>query len=164
MADQGNEYNIKIRVQRDDFDLGEEYALVRKEAENPGAIVSFTGLVREFVDGMHGDEQSLTLEHYPGMTEKALMDIAERACQRWPLTVCTVIHRIGKLIPSEQIVAVLVASSHRDAAFSGAEFIMDYLKTEAPFWKKQQAGEQAEWVLSRDSDYKRASRWNRSKD
>ncbi|GGG49365.1 molybdopterin guanine dinucleotide biosynthesis protein MoaE [Pseudohongiella nitratireducens] len=154
---------INIQVQSDDFDLGSEYSRLRHQADNPGAIVSFIGLVRDFIgEGTEG-EQSLTLEHYPGMTEKALQDIADRACSRWPLSGCTIIHRVGKLVPSEQIVAVLVASSHRDAAFSGAEFIMDYLKTEAPFWKKQQAGDQAEWVVSRASDYQRASRWKNSK-
>lgn len=153
---------VKIQVQQEDFDLGAEYDRLRHVADNPGAIVAFTGLVRDFADAETEGEQTLTLEHYPGMTEKALSDIVDRACQRWPLTACTVIHRVGRLLSSEQIVAVLVASSHRDAAFSGAEFVMDYLKTEAPFWKKQAAGGQSEWIASRQSDYQRASRWQES--
>ena len=164
MTDTVYKVDIKIRVQTDDFDLAMEYARLREVSDNPGAIVSFVGLVRDFAFVDSDTEQSLTLEHYPGMTEKALSDIAKRACQRWPLTACTVIHRVGKLFASEQIVAVLVASSHRDAAFSGAEFIMDYLKTEAPFWKKQAVGEESEWVASRESDYQRASRWADSQD
>jgi molybdopterin synthase catalytic subunit len=159
MTDTASSAAITIRVQHEDFDLGVEYAQIRKMADNPGAIVTFTGLVRDFVDNEMMGEQTLTLEHYPGMTEKALSDIAERACQRWPLTACIVIHRVGRLLSSEQIVVVLVASSHRDAAFSGAEFIMDYLKTEAPFWKKQTAAGKSEWVASRQSDYQRAARW-----
>lgn len=154
--------HITIRVQNEDFDLGSEYALIRKVADNPGAIVTFSGLVRDFVDSVTAGEQTLTLEHYPGMTEKALTDIADQACQRWPLTACTVIHRVGRLSSKDQIVVVLVASSHRDAAFSGAEFVMDYLKTQAPFWKKQAVGEESEWVASRQSDYQRAARWQTS--
>lgn len=164
MVDAALETDIRISVQTTDFSLSEEYARLRRVSANPGAIVSFVGLVRDFADSENQQEQSLTLEHYPGMTEKALRDITDRACQRWPLTACTVIHRVGKLLASEQIVLVLVASSHRDAAFSGAEFIMDYLKTEAPFWKKQAVGEDSEWVASRESDYQRASRWRHSQD
>lgn len=164
MSNMIHEADIKIRVQSSDFDLAEEYARLRDVSDNPGAIVTFVGLVRDFADTSCDREQSLTLEHYPGMTENALTRIAERACQRWPLTACTVIHRVGKLLGSEQIVAVLVASGHRDAAFSGAEFIMDYLKTEAPFWKKQAVGEESEWVASKESDFQRASRWHESGD
>lgn len=149
---------IKVDVQQQDFDLAAEYALVRDKADNPGAVAIFSGLVRELRDS-GATEQSLTLEHYPGMTEKALREIAERAADRWPLSVCRIIHRVGTLLPGDQIVLVATASSHRDAAFDAAHFIMDYLKTSAPFWKKQVAGDQDYWVESRSSDHEAAARW-----
>jgi molybdopterin synthase catalytic subunit len=124
----------------------------------------FTGLVRELHETEGSDtgadaDQSLTLEHYPGMTEKALQRIVADAAQRWPLLAVKVVHRIGRLLPGEQIVLVAVASAHRDAAFAAAEFIMDYLKTSAPFWKKQQLSERSEWVASKAEDFSRAARW-----
>lgn len=151
-----------ISVQREDFDLDTQYRLLRSDADNAGAIVTFTGLVREF----HGEAadgespvSSLTLEHYPGMTEKALQQIEEQARERWPLQACRIIHRVGTLHSGDQIVFVGTASAHRAAAFEAADFIMDYLKTRAPFWKKQQRGEHSEWVESRDTDYQAARRW-----
>lgn len=152
---------IRVDVQQQDFDLAAEYALIRDIAINPGAITVFSGLVRELLDSPAAG-QSLTLEHYPGMTEKALHDIAERAADRWPLSVCRIIHRVGTLLPGEQIVLVATASQHREAAFDAAHFIMDYLKTSAPFWKKQVTTDQDYWVESRASDYQAASRWQNS--
>ncbi len=149
---------IRVDVQQHDFDLAAEYALVRDIALNPGAITIFSGLVRELQNSTSAG-QSLTLEHYPGMTEKALQGIAEQAADRWPLSVCRIIHRVGTLMPGEQIVLVATASEHRDAAFDAAHFVMDYLKTAAPFWKKQTTREQDYWVESRESDHQAAARW-----
>lgn len=153
--------SIRISVQNNDFDLAVEYADARVHSENPGAIVCFSGLVRDILQGANQThaQQTLTLEHYPGMTEQALATIAEQAAARWPLQVIRVIHRVGKLSPAEQIVLVITSSAHRRAAFEAAEFIMDYLKTSAPFWKKQVVGEHSEWVASRESDYRAAERW-----
>nr|WP_058023211.1 molybdopterin synthase catalytic subunit MoaE [Pseudohongiella spirulinae] len=157
--------DVKISVQTEDFDLAHEYAELCQSASNPGAVAIFSGLVRELVaDDVPGalqsaGTQSLTLEHYPGMTEKALTDIVDKAANRWPLQACRLIHRVGELQPGEQIVLVAVASAHREAAFAAAEFMMDYLKTDAPFWKKQRNGDDSVWVASRDSDYRRVERW-----
>ena len=154
---------MAVRVQREDFDPGVELAALLDGRRDIGGVVSFVGLVRDFSDAR--DVGALTLEHYPGMTEKALRDIVEQARARWPLQAVRVVHRVGKLLPHDQIVLVLTASAHREAAFAAAEFIMDYLKTSAPFWKKQRFGEQSEWVASRQSDYQRAARWeNKSGD
>src|SRR5690606_32855153 len=142
-----------------DFDLAAEYASARADSENPGAIVMFTGLVREVLGESASAEQTLTLEHYPGMTQKALLDIAEQAASRWPLQCIRVVHRVGTMEPGEQIVLVLSSSAHRHAAFESAEFIMDYLKTSAPFWKKQVRGNESYWVDSRESDYRALERW-----
>lgn len=158
---------ITIKVQGQDFDLAAEYAALRTASVNPGAIVVFTGLVREVSDAagsrmQNPENQSLTLEHYPGMTENALQKIAEQAAARWPLQAVSIIHRIGTLTPGDQIVLVGASSAHRNAAFEAADFMMDYLKTSAPFWKKQLAGESSHWVQSRDSDYQAAARWKQS--
>lgn len=160
---------INISIQTHDFDLAAEYDAMRRQSANPGAIAIFSGLVREIRDdstvGQSGNsdpsEQSLTLEHYPGMTEAALQNIVEQAVQRWPLQACRVIHRVGTLLPGDQIVLVACSSAHRGAAFAATEFIMDYLKTSAPFWKKQVAGERSEWVESRESDYAALDRWSK---
>jgi len=153
-----------ISVQTEDFDVGAEYAELRRLAANVGAVTTFTGLVREFY---HADPSadsenrvlSLYLEHYPGMTEKALHGIINKARDRWQLLSCKVIHRVGELYAGDQIVFVGVASAHRGDAFAAAEFIMDYLKTQAPFWKKQRTSTGADWIESRDSDREAASRW-----
>jgi molybdopterin synthase catalytic subunit len=154
---------IDITIQAQDFDLAAEYEAMRHQSANPGAIAIFSGLVRE-IHGENADnhstDQSLTLEHYPGMTEAALQNIVEEAVQRWPLEACRVIHRVGKLLPGDQIVLVACSSAHRGAAFAATEFIMDYLKTTAPFWKKQVAGDSSEWVESRESDYAALDRWS----
>lgn len=161
---------VHTAVQTEDFDLGEIYTALVTNATNPGAVVLFTGLVRELVDSPARHEvqppqrtvpaaQTLTLEHYPGMTERALQDIADQAVRRWPLQAVRIIHRIGTLQPRDQIVVVGVASAHRQASFEAAEFIMDYLKIGAPFWKKQHVGDEQFWVESRDSDQQAAARW-----
>jgi molybdopterin synthase catalytic subunit len=136
---------MKISVQAQDFDAGAE---MRALARNPmvGAVASFVGVVREV---------AMTLEHYPGMTEKALRKIVQQAGARWRVMDCTVIHRYGALQPTDQIVLVAVASAHRGDAFAACEFIMDYLKTQAPFWKKEAAG----WVAARAADDQAAERW-----
>ncbi|GJM12984.1 MAG: molybdopterin guanine dinucleotide biosynthesis protein MoaE [Pseudohongiella sp.] len=152
-----------ISIQEQDFSLGEEYAALRTRAGDTGAIVTFTGLVRE----IYGDEstpdavQSLTLEHYPGMTEKCLEDITSKAEKRWPLLATRIIHRIGELRSHDQIVLVATASAHRHAAFESAQFIMDYLKSEAPFWKKQKSGDESSWVESRETDKTALERWQK---
>jgi len=156
--------HTRISVQTDDFDLAAEYDNARQQSVNPGAIVCFSGLVRDIahIGGQTPEQQTLTLEHYPGMTEQALLRIAEQALERWPLQFIRVIHRVGSLAPADQIVLVITSSAHRSAAFEAAEFIMDYLKTSAPFWKKQIAGSHSEWVASRESDYRAAERWTKS--
>ena len=143
-----------IRVQREDFDIAAEIAALRRADPAIGAIASFIGLVRDVNEG--DSVAGMTLEHYPGMTEKALHRIVADAQARWQVADWTVIHRHGELRPAEQIVLVAVASSHRGDAFAACEFIMDYLKTQAPFWKKEAAG----WVEARAADDQAAERWN----
>ena len=146
---------ITVRVGPDDFDAGAEQQ--RLHAPGVGAVTSFTGLVRDFGDS--ADVVALDLEHYPGMTEKALAKIVVEAEQRWPLLKLDVLHRIGALEPGEPIVFVGAASAHRQAAFDACAFIMDYLKTKAPFWKREATPEGDRWVESRDSDKQAAGRW-----
>ena len=140
---------MKISVQREDFDLGAEV----RAFSNPkiGAVASFVGVVREV---------GMTLEHYPGMTENSIRKIIEEAQGRWQVIDCVVIHRYGELKPTDQIVLVAVASAHRADAFAACEFIMDYLKTQAPFWKKEQTAQGARWVEARRSDDDAAARWS----
>lgn len=148
-----------IHVQEKDFDLSEEIRKLRENDAQIGAIVSFVGTVRDINDGH--DVCDLTLEHYPGMTEKMLEDIRLQAHERWPLRNSLIIHRVGTLAPQDQIVLVAVASKHRQAAFDAANFIMDFLKTRAPFWKKESLPEgQSEWVDARDSDQQASTRWS----
>jgi molybdopterin synthase catalytic subunit len=157
---------VHILVTAADFDLAAEYAAARCDSTNPGAIVTFSGLVREVYSEHSCDDQdqTLTLEHYPGMTEQALKHIAEQAVARWPLQSVRIIHRVGTLLPADQIVLVICSSAHRHAAFESAEFIMDYLKTSAPFWKKQIRGDESYWVDSRESDYQAMARWQTGTD
>jgi molybdopterin synthase catalytic subunit len=145
-----------IRVQTGDFDIAAELAAMRS---NPaiGAVASFIGLVRDMNDG--AGVSTLTLEHYPAMTEKALAGIVAEARQRWEILDSVLIHRVGTLQPSEQIVLVMVASAHRGHAFEACEFIMDFLKTRAPFWKKEVTPDGERWVESRSSDEAAVSRW-----
>jgi molybdopterin synthase catalytic subunit len=140
---------MKISVQKEDFDLRAE---VKAISANPktGAVATFTGLVREV---------AMTLEHYPGMTERAIAKIVDEAKSRWQVMDCAVIHRYGALQPNDQIVMVAVASGHRGDAFAACEFIMDYLKTRAPFWKKEQTAEGANWVEAKTADDEAAERW-----
>jgi molybdopterin synthase catalytic subunit len=146
-----------IRVQTEDFDLTTELAQLR--AQNPaiGAVVSFVGLVRDLNDG--ATVSAMELEHYPGMTEQALQEIVTQAQARWHLLGVRVIHRVGSLLPLDQIVLVAVASAHRGEAFAACEFIMDYLKTQAPFWKKEQTPDGARWVDARDTDEAALAKW-----
>ena len=164
-----------IRIQTDDFDLAQEYQLLRQLSSTVGAVVTFTGLVRDFQDdgegecaldgaldgAIEGAIESLSLEHYPGMTETLLAEIVEQAHERWSLIGSTVIHRVGKLLPTDQIVFVGVASQHRGDAFEAAQFLMDYLKTKATFWKKVSQDGEHSWVESKDSDAAAASRWDK---
>lgn len=146
---------MAVRVQREDFDLGAELATLRAGRADIGALVSFTGLVRDAA----GDLACLELEHYPGMTEAALAAIEAEARARWALADCLIVHRHGPLRPGEQIMMVATASSHRAAAFEAAAFLMDYLKSRAPFWKKETGAAGAAWVDARDSDEAALRRW-----
>jgi molybdopterin synthase catalytic subunit len=148
---------LTVRVQREDFDVGAEIAHLRAGNAGIGALVAFVGTVRDRNDG--DDVSALTLEHYPGMTEKALADIVEQARTRWRIADALIIHRVGALQPTDQIVLVVVAGAHRGEAFSACEFIMDYLKTRAPFWKKEVTPAGERWVEARTSDDDAASRW-----
>lgn len=148
---------MKILVSESDFDPGVEISALHAAQPKVGAVASFVGLVRDINEGDR--VSTLILEHYPAMTEKSLREIVEEAIQRWSLLDVTVIHRVGKLLPTERIVFVGVASMHRGEAFAACEFIMDYLKTQAPFWKKESTPEGERWVESRHSDALAATRW-----
>lgn len=148
---------MPIRVQQEDFDLSTEINALRAANAGIGAIATFTGTVRDMNEGSSVAE--MELEHYPGMTEKALEDIVIRAKERWNIIDSLVIHRIGALRPRDQIVLVAVTSAHRGEAFAACEFIMDYLKSEAPFWKKEQTPEGARWVDARSSDDAALNKW-----
>ncbi|WP_339669954.1 molybdopterin synthase catalytic subunit MoaE [Dasania marina] len=147
----------EVRVQTADFDVSTELNLLSQQSLQTGAIVNFVGTVRDIHNGQ--SIANLELEHYPGMTEKSIQDIALQAAQRWQLLAATVIHRVGLLQPGEQIVLVAVSSMHRGEAFQACEFIMDYLKTQAPFWKKEQTEQGAQWLDARESDGEAAKRW-----
>jgi len=143
-----------IRIQQEDFDLNDEIDALTDGRTDIGGVASFVGVVR-------GDDdlQSLTLEHYPGMTEREIASHVEEAAKRWPLLGATIIHRVGTLKPGERIVLVVTASSHRGAAFEACEFLMDYLKTRAPFWKREDRGGESAWVEACASDDEAAKRW-----
>lgn len=148
---------MSVSVQRADFDVATEMARLTADGRDIGAVVSFTGLVRGATE--EGPITAMELEHYPGMTERALEEIVAEARARWPLEAVRLIHRHGRLAPGERIVLVLTASRHRQAAFEAAEFLMDYLKTRAPFWKREHGPEGGRWVDARDSDDSAARRW-----
>jgi molybdopterin synthase catalytic subunit len=148
---------MPVRVQREDFDLGAELAGLREGRADIGALVSFTGLVRDTAGG--NPIQSMELEHYPAMTSKALLGIEADACERWALQACLIIHRYGVLQPGDQIMMVATASIHRQAAFDAAEFLMDYLKSRAPFWKKEATATGGQWVDARECDEAALDRW-----
>ena len=150
----------EVSVQEADFDVGAEIAALSAGRCDVGAVASFVGLVREANDG--SGVSAMTLEHYPGMTERALEDIVAEARARWSLLALRVIHRYGRLEPADRIVFVGVASAHRGEAFAACEFIMDYLKTQAPFWKCEETPQGARWVDARESDDSAAARWEGS--
>jgi len=146
-----------IRVQEQDFDIGAEIAALRKGRTDTGAIAAFIGTVRG--EPQSGGVSAMTLEHYPGMTEKELARIEAAAHARWPLLGSLIVHRTGRLLPGDNIVLVITLSAHRAAALEAAQFLMDYLKTSAPFWKTEETGAGSQWVESRDSDEADAARW-----
>lgn len=150
---------ILVRVQREDFDVGATLDAIARERHDIGGITSFVGLVRD----IHGDRRvgALTLEHFPGMTERELARIAAEACERWPLAAVAIVHRYGRLEPGERIVLCVAASAHRQAAFDACAFLIDYLKTQAPFWKLEDTDAGARWVEARASDDEAAARWRR---
>ena len=150
---------MPIRIQEGDFDVSAEIASLRKGDPRVGAVVTFLGTVRDMNDG--SSVKGMTLEHYPGMTEKALQEILDQAKSRWDLYQTLVIHRVGLLLPEDQIVMVAVTSAHRGEAFAACEFIMDYLKTAAPFWKKEDTPEGGRWVDARVTDETAMSRWEK---
>ena len=148
---------MPVRVQTGDFDIGAEIGAMRRGNPKIGAVASFIGVVRDLNDG--GQVAEMTLEHYPGMTEKALEKIVAEARSRWEIYDALVVHRVGTLKPSDQIVLVVVTGAHRGEAFEACEFLMDYLKTRAPFWKKEATPEGSRWVDARESDDAAADRW-----
>lgn len=150
---------MTVRVQLEDFDTATELDRMTAGQTQIGAVVTFTGLVRDFADTQ--GVQRMTLEHYPGMTRRQLEAIVTEARQRWPLDDCLVIHRYGELVPGDRIVLVITASAHRQAAFEANAFLVDWLKTKAPFWKLEENGSQRHWVEAKASDDEAASRWNR---
>jgi len=149
---------MPVRVQIEDFDVSAEVAALRADSPQIGAVVTFIGTVRDMNEG--SSVAAMELEHYPGMTEKALQNIVEQAKRRWQLGDALVIHRVGPLLPRDQIVLVAVTSAHRGEAFDACEFIIDYLKTEAPFWKKEQTPEGARWVDARVTDDAALKKWH----
>ncbi len=149
---------MSVSVQTEDFDIAAEIDALAATDLNIGAVVTFTGLVREMTQA--GAIQTMELEHYPGMTERALTDIVDQAKARWPLQGARIIHRYGPLEPGDRIVLVVTASRHREAAFEAAAFLMDYLKTKAPFWKKEAGAHGAEWVDAREADDTATARWD----
>lgn len=148
---------MSVRVQREDFDTAAELERLSRSNPRIGAVVTFTGLVREFAEGE--TVRRMTLEHYPGMTEKQLGAIVQQAERRWPLDGCLVIHRYGPLEPGDRIVLVITASAHREAAFEACAFLVDWLKTKAPFWKLEEQDSGSRWVEAKDSDDAAAARW-----
>ena len=151
---------MTVRVQTEDFDVSRELAALRAGRPNVGAVACFVGTVRDANDG--ADVATMTLEHYPGMTERALEAIVAEARARWDLDGVTVIHRVGELRPQDQIVLVAVTSAHRGEAFAACEFVMDWLKTQAPFWKKESTPAGTRWVDARASDDAAAARWSQA--
>lgn len=149
---------VSIRIQTADFDIAHEIAALTNSRTDIGAVVTFSGICR----GTEGGDATtaLTLEHYPGMAEAEITRHAEQAMTRWPLTGITIVHRVGRIVPGENIMVVLTASAHRQAAFQAAEFLMDYLKAHAPFWKREETAEGAGWVAAKTDDDEAAARWD----
>jgi molybdopterin synthase catalytic subunit len=152
--------NVTIRIQEADFDVAQEIATLSHGRTDIGAVVSFSGICRGRDDGK--TLAALTLEHYPGMAEAEIERHAVTAMSRWPLTGLIVIHRVGRIVPGENIVLVMTASAHRQAAFEAAEFLMDYLKANAPFWKREERADGTNWVETRQHDDAAAARWTKS--
>ena len=150
-----------IKVQRENFDVGAELATLYADRQNVGAVASFIGLVRDVAGP--GELSAMTLEHYPGMTEKQLQQLETNALQRWPLDRVLIIHRHGRLLPGDQIVLCATTSAHREAAFAACTFLMDWLKTKAPFWKLEEVGGKTEWVEAKDADDEAAAKWNENR-
>ena len=150
-----------IKVQRENFDVGAELATLYADRQNVGAVASFIGLVRDVAGP--GELSAMTLEHYPGMTEKKLQQLEADALQRWPLDRVLIIHRYGRLLPGDQIVLCATTSAHREAAFAACTFLMDWLKTKAPFWKLEEVGGKTEWVEAKDADDEAAAKWNENR-
>jgi molybdopterin synthase catalytic subunit len=151
---------VPVRVQTQDFDVGAEIAALRAGDPRVGAVAAFVGVVRDLNEG--ASVSTLHLEHYPGMTERSLEEIVAESRRRWDLYDVLVVHRVGALAPTDQIVLVAVTSAHRGEAFAACEFVMDYLKTRAPFWKREQTPAGARWVEARESDDLAAQRWRGS--
>ena len=150
---------MTVRVQREDFDIGVEIAAIGKAGNDVGGIASFVGIVR---GGTGADAiGAMTLEHYPGMTEKELSRIEAEALERWPISASLIVHRYGRLEPGDNIVLVVTASRHRQAAFEACEFLVDWLKTKAPFWKNEETADGGKWVDARETDDAAAARWNK---
>ncbi len=149
---------VTIRIQTADFDIAGEIAALTASRTDIGAVVTFSGICR----GTEGGDATtaLTLEHYPGMAEAEITRHAEQAMTRWPLTGVTIVHRVGRIVPGENIMVVLTASAHRQAAFQAAEFLMDYLKAHAPFWKREETADGAGWVAAKTDDDAAAARWD----
>lgn len=153
---------MTVRLQRENFDVAAESALLTRGRTDIGAVVSFTGICRGAESG--APIAALTLEHYPGMAEAEIARHVDEARSRWPLLGVTVIHRYGRIEPGENIVLVLTASSHREAAFAAAEFLMDFLKTRAPFWKQVEAAGARSWIEAKDADDAAADRWRKDRE
>jgi molybdopterin synthase catalytic subunit len=149
---------VTVRIQREAFDTGAEIARLTEGRDDAGAVVSFTGLCRS--DGETGPIRAMTLEHYPGMAEEQLSRIEAEARARWPLLDCLIVHRYGRLVPGDPIVLVITLSSHRQAAFEAASFLMDYLKTEAPFWKQEEGTDGEKWMDAKATDDAARDRWS----
>jgi molybdopterin synthase catalytic subunit len=153
---------VTIRIQEADFDVAREIAALTQSRTDIGAVVTFSGICRSGQEAGEGTIAALTLEHYSGMAEAEIGRHVTQALSRWPLTGVTVIHRVGRITPGENIVMVLTASAHRQAAFAAAEFLMDYLKANAPFWKREEAAGGARWIEARSHDDAAAARWTKS--
>ncbi|UWU85364.1 molybdenum cofactor biosynthesis protein MoaE [Bradyrhizobium yuanmingense] len=151
---------VTIRIQEDDFDIAREISVLTSSRTDIGAVVTFSGICRADEDS--ATVAALTLEHYPGMAEEEIRRHADEAVSRWPLNGITVIHRVGRLMPGQNIVLVVTVSQHRQAAFQAAEFLMDYLKTSAPFWKKEESATGTGWVEAHVRDDEAAARWTKS--
>jgi molybdopterin synthase catalytic subunit len=150
---------VTIRIQTADFDVAQEIAALTNSRTDIGAVVTFSGICR---GGRGGDATiALTLEHYPGMAEAEIARHAEEAMARWPLTGVTIVHRVGRIVPGENIMVVLTASAHRQAAFQAAEFLMDYLKAHAPFWKREETADGTGWIAAKTDDDEAAARWDK---